>query len=137
MFDTFINKSGPSHISASVTVTEKRAPTDDSVRLLNEMERKVLDQIVKTFHLRDNDFEAVMMVRQFSLSHPRGELYVAFKLNGKDYICREEVPRTFGDDQEQVIRKLFEAVGKAVAEEMFMAKGPDLLNSMRDLWSWK
>ena len=40
-----------------VTVTEKRAPTDESVRLLKEMEEKAREKIIDSFTVNDTHFE--------------------------------------------------------------------------------
>ena len=43
-------------------VTEKRAPTDESVRLLREMEKEALNKIIKNNDLSNNQFYARLLV---------------------------------------------------------------------------
>lgn len=43
-------------------VTEKRAPTDESVRLLREMEKEALNKIVKNIDLSNDQFSARLLV---------------------------------------------------------------------------
>ena len=60
MFDrTFIAEGG--HVRAVNTkVNIHRAPTDESVRLLKEMETAARDKIIESVAVRDNGFEDVM-----------------------------------------------------------------------------
>ncbi len=63
MFDTYaLGAVGPTRVSVNSRseVHEHRAPTDDSVRLLREMEQRVRDEVVKTTIVRDTDFECVV-----------------------------------------------------------------------------
>ena len=58
MFDrTTINQGAPYH--QSIEVTENRAPTDESVRLLREMESAAKREVIKAVTVIDNSFNAV------------------------------------------------------------------------------
>ena len=58
MFDRISVQRGPTHVSQHVT--EQRAPTDESVRLLREMEEAARAKIVESLLLKSNGFEAVV-----------------------------------------------------------------------------
>ena len=63
---------------------EHRAPTDESVRLLKEMEEKAAQKLIATVRLQDNTFNATCHV----FHHPcemRVEFIVRFSLNGREY----------------------------------------------------
>ena len=86
MFDKYVlNPGGGSHSHYHKTeVTEKRAPTDESVKLLREMEQKALDQIVDGFLIQGNSLELVALETVPSgFRQPR--IYYAFKLNGQRF----------------------------------------------------
>lgn len=55
MFDRYYTQNGPS--SMSVSVTEKRAPTDESVRLLREMEAAARKDVTNRLVLDNNEFK--------------------------------------------------------------------------------
>ena len=80
---TYIHNT-PSHLSAKVNVKEHRAPTDESIRLLREMEKEVEKNLVRRQKISNNDIDGgVSIFRDFA---SRGYVvYVSFKLNGKRY----------------------------------------------------
>jgi hypothetical protein len=43
-----------SRTDSLVTITEKKAPTDDSMRLLNEFKEKALSEILNAFEIKNN-----------------------------------------------------------------------------------
>lgn len=73
----------------NINVHEHKAPTDDSVRLLKEMEEKALDDVVlKISEVRQNRFSFnIWFVRFADLDmFPKGMMYIRFNCNGKDYV---------------------------------------------------
>ena len=72
----------------SIEITEKRAPTDDSVRLLNEMQDKAVSNIIcKISNERDNAFkwEAYFLnIVSFDFTQA-GLLVLNLVVNGKKY----------------------------------------------------
>lgn len=56
MFDRTYVSRGPVHVT--VSHTEKRAPTDESVRLLREMEKAARDAVIESLRLPSNILEA-------------------------------------------------------------------------------
>lgn len=106
------------------TVTEQRAPTDESVQLLREMEDAALGNVVHRLKLQDNIFgEVLVMQEPFTQS-----VVVCFKLNGKPY-------KVSLDDRTIMLAKsnphsyaqaLFDELAKAIAEEFFIKYAKDL-----------
>jgi uncharacterized Fe-S cluster-containing radical SAM superfamily protein len=74
----------PRTIEVNSRTVEQRAPTDESVRLLREMEQKARAEILKTVRLDGNEFKAV-------IHHLRDELSlldkykIIFELNGEKH----------------------------------------------------
>lgn len=62
MFDRY--QVGPSSISVheTRTINEHRAPTDESVRLLTEMEEKVLERVIFSEKTASNELQIFMLV---------------------------------------------------------------------------
>jgi len=67
---------------SAVTVTEKRAPTDDSVRLLKEMEEKALDKIIDSVSVRDCQVECQVLVEK-SYINRSNHYVIVYSMNGK------------------------------------------------------
>jgi hypothetical protein len=84
VFDTF--KLGPSvHSGPSrINVHEHRAPTDASVQLLADMEKKTLDKVLASVRLTDCPVDCVIHHLK-SLVTQRTHFIILYKLNGKEY----------------------------------------------------
>lgn len=69
-----------------VRVTEHRAPTDESIKILNEMEEKAITNAVKKINVVDNTVNgaAVYIINDMTLAHTRYKL--KFSFNGKEHI---------------------------------------------------
>jgi len=111
MFDTYRIESDPSHISA--TVTEKRAPTDESVRLLREMECAAFGEVLRRMPLESNEFKGQMIV------HRNHSTYVetascAFELNGQKMLVSVEL----SEDKYKTADRLLQAVAERIATVM-------------------
>lgn len=101
-------------------VTEKRAPTDESVRLLREMEKEALNKIVKNIDLSNNQFSARLLVFEDLLNlNSKGK--VLFSLNGK----KHELNAAFGflESKEDMIKKCYDELAKYVAREILISTG--------------
>jgi len=99
-------------------VHEHRAPTDDSVKLLREMEAKAQEQIVKAIHVGDTTFECVVHLMRFPADD--STLYRAvYSLNGKkmttDY--RDQEWRT---DEREALTKLRDEMAKDIATAVLL-----------------
>ena len=83
------NYYGPSKIE----VTEKRAPTDESVKLLKEFEEKAIEKIVSSTRVQDNDFE-YMVHSAKDYMNSGYKFMIVYSLNGnKRKIDYEYNPR--------------------------------------------
>jgi negative regulator of sigma E activity len=82
MFNRSYYQLGPSHTSVNTTVTEKRAPTDESVRLLKEMEDAARKKITETTTVHNTEFTCKLHKYYDGLND--SEKYsVIYTLNGK------------------------------------------------------
>jgi hypothetical protein len=83
MFNTYITKEAPRY-PQTITKHEHRAPTDESVRLLKEMEMKAEEKMIEAVRLENNVFKAVYRV----FDNPRDMNYkcvVQYSLNNRDF----------------------------------------------------
>lgn len=112
MFDTYYARpsySGPS--SVNVSVTENRAPTDESVRLLNEMQKKVESNLLASLHLDNNELKGMVHIYKDVLRASKN-VVVMFELNGKkvrhesnikEWVPKDEIPGILVKELSQTI----------------------------------
>lgn len=105
---------GPSRID----VHEHRAPTDDSVRLLREMEDKARANVVATLVAHDNKIEGtVARVRDQTLR--RDSIVAHFTLNGERYErVIAEIPMSAQYDPDAAFKALRETLANAIAAKL-------------------
>lgn len=113
MFDSYRINRGPEHVS--VSVTEKRAPTDESVRLLREMEAAAEKRVLEAVRVSDTKFECVIHSMKQPLS---GEtmLRAIFKLNGEKLVA--DYTAKYGCTAEDALIGLRDAVAKKIANSI-------------------
>ena len=117
-----------SRISSSVHVTEKRAPTDESVRLLAEMEAAAAARVKAAIRVTDTAFECVIHAARDHLND-RMLIAAVFSLNG-----RKMEAKTFFQqgDTETGIEKLVKEVALVIACEVLRGcMTPTLLRELR------
>ena len=102
------------HHASNVKVTENRAPTDDSVRLLREMEQKALDSVTDRIKIEDNVFGEILVVREsFGLGY-----LVMFTLNGEKYKVRVDALKMAVISREELVRAFYETLAREIAIEI-------------------
>jgi hypothetical protein len=101
------------------TITENRAPTDESVKLLREMERKAEEEIVKAIPIKNNLVEGVVIQKQFSPVVPELKTIVLFKLNGEPFRITVDMPSPLS--QEDAVKVFVEGLMKGLTQELVKA----------------
>jgi len=110
MFDTYRVQQGPS--SVDVRVTEKRAPTDESVRLLKEMEDEARAKVIESVRVQNCGIEAVIHRYDDPLACET-KFAIIYTLNGE----RRAVRHT-EDALNTSIEKTIDALWKALADDI-------------------
>lgn len=84
MFDrTIIQQGRTEHVPYEKTVIEKRAPTDDSIRIYEEVKEKAFKSIIDTIEINDNSFNVKGIVYDDDHSMARICKFV-FTINGHE-----------------------------------------------------
>lgn len=83
-------------------VHEHRAPTDDSVKLLREMEQAARDQVDQTIRVEDSPIDCLMQIN-IDLANRERVARVHFKINGVQRVVETRVkdaadPLTFSQE---------------------------------------
>lgn len=111
MLDRYqIGRDGPTTIN--VDVTEKRAPTDESVRPLKEMESAAEAKVLEAVRCGDNTFDCTIHVQDDHLSGSR-LFAIIFKLNGRK--MRAEYRASCEAGVDQIVPGILAAVSDEVA----------------------
>lgn len=117
MFDTYVQRHTTEYVDRNITVKEYKAPTDESVKLLNEMTEKALNNIVKTFSTSNNTLQAKVAVYQDHRMQVN-EFMCKFTLNGKDHMLRVEINAYETPDMDSMVEKLYTKVCEKLAQEL-------------------
>lgn len=117
MFDTYVQRHTTEYVDRNITIKEYKAPTDESVKLLNEVTEKALNNIVKTFSTSNNTLQAKVGVYQ-DYKMQVNEFMCKFTLNGKDYMYRVEPDTYETPDMSSMVEKLYTKVCEKLAQEL-------------------
>jgi hypothetical protein len=115
MFDHYHRHHSTSEVYK--TVTEKRAPTDESIRLLREMEAKATEQVIKSQKLDNNLITATLWHYKDHLTW-KEKYKVLAKINGKTIDIDIEL-----NDNEDQFTEIFNAVARRLAAELLNTAG--------------
>ena len=118
MFDSFHNHSHHSSVTVEKTVREQRAPTDESVRLLREMEKAAEDKVVSALRINDSLFDAVLHRQQDFLNCQKMFMCV-IKLNGEKIVVRFNCDD--GTPQEDIVIGIRDAIAKEIANRITLS----------------
>lgn len=91
-----------------VEVNENRAPTDDSIRLLNEMQEKVIRNVLSTIKVDDNDLNFVALYMRDNTIMCGIDIFVKFSLNGKEYIVENYFEQNYFNDDLKLYQSHFD-----------------------------
>lgn len=117
MFDSYTVRAVTERVTQNVNVTEKRAPTDESVRLLREMEGKAKESILSSTRVTGMGIDCVVH-KMADHMNARTRFAVIYSLNGKKHRVDYEHDDLMGDpadDHEKLICGLIRKVGEHMA----------------------
>lgn len=102
------------HSFITKTTTEYRAPTDESVRLLKEMEEKAREKIIDSFIVNDTHFECKIFQEKDFLTLDT-KFVVIYSMNGKKRTVNVRIEE---GSIENTYKKLLSAVANDIAHAM-------------------
>lgn len=117
------------YVTQNVNITEKRAPTDESVKLLREMEDKAREQVEQSINVGGNGFECVVNIHKEALSMDTVAVAL-FKLNGRSLRAEARVEGWDRDDIAKLAPRLRDEVAKELANAIL---SPSLFLAMRNV----
>ncbi len=134
-----INKTEHVPYAKTVTINEIKAPTDESVRLINEFEDKARKNIIAKIHIDENYLKAIAIFYQEELPLNRVTYHIKFTLNGREYNLqdhidnfewRQELSKTYiGLGNEAIFKILHKKFAEIIAKELMM-QCPEFLKAV-------
>lgn len=128
MFDEYYAGGLPR--TTTVNVTENKAPTAESVRLLREMEKAAQDQLVHVTSVKDTNISAIIHTHKSHLSDTQ-KFRVIYSFNGKklttDYECDDRV------NGNVFIHGLIDALAKDIALHILQKPFSEMMKSHPEL----
>lgn len=121
MFDTHIHRTAPNYPqSVHVKTTEQRAPTDESLRLLKEMQDKARDSLLLAMRTTPNGFKCVTAVYPNYMKNTLS-LRLMFALNGTEFDRVIELPDSLQSLNRTAWMLLIrDEIAKAIAEAIVL-----------------
>lgn len=86
------------HHEHSTTIIEKKAPTDESVRLLRDMEQKARDSIIGAVRIKDCPIDCVIHTHE-DLLNGQKLFKTIYSVNGKKYVVDTTVDQWTDADE--------------------------------------
>ena len=100
------------------TVHEHRAPTDESVKLLREMEEAARNQVRGAFITKSNELCGAVIHTNPSIVGGY-DIYVRFKLNGKTYETKHRLEdMNIAFDKIDALKMLCDSMSKEISRNM-------------------
>ena len=95
-------------------VVEERAPTDDSIKLYEEIKEKAFDSIIESIKIQDNLFNAKALLVKDPMTFGM-KFYYTFRINGEEFKGSDDVDDMNRSD---MIERLYDKLSKALAREL-------------------
>lgn len=110
----FINRS-PETINKYVNIEEKRAPTDESVRLLKEMEAEARAKIIDSFNLQNNLIDGKIYVSRDCINKGFAVVLVV-EINGKkeEFCLKVKDLYRYDTIRDEVLEDLYKQLSKRI-----------------------
>lgn len=109
-------------VDRNITVTEKRAVTDESVKLLNEFQEKALENLLLKGETDNNIISARWYIFKSYLDYSYAKsIRVVVTLNNKEYLIEDLISYFDIEDKStsDILKKVYEMISKKITEVIF------------------
>lgn len=118
------NRTEHHYHTANSTTVEKRAPTDESVRLLKEFEQAARDKFESSIRLNSNTFKAHIMKSMDILAWDKA-FVVLYEVNGKRHRAEIRI-MDCKQSPEEIKEELLKQLGEHIAANLLTAAFSEL-----------
>jgi len=106
-------------VNKNTKVVEQRAPTDDSIRLLKEMQEKVWGQVKDAIPIESQGFKGTVVVRQDMQSFSP-IVAIGYELNGVRDTFEHEIRMARAKDGREIVSEIISELGRHIAARMLL-----------------
>ena len=79
------------HVPYEKTIIEQRAPTDESIKIFDDLQQRAVNRVVKSFDVKDNILNAVVVYFVHSFHVDKLEFICKFSFNGVEHQFKGEI----------------------------------------------
>ena len=127
MLDKYVTNSSPDSIYVDSKVTINRAPTDESVRLLDEFHTAAKKKLVHSIDIQINSFSG-RIITMHNLEHHALSYVILFNLNDEKYEIEGTFQKSILKNKMELIQLFAEAVSRAITDKLIRQDVKALLN---------
>jgi hypothetical protein len=126
MFDRYTIHRSSENKYVNVKHTEQRAPTDESIKLLNEFQEKALDNLVSQGRIENNSLHVEWSI--YSQPYRGFQYYIAIriKLNGTEHIIKFEVDKPRPEERADFLVNIRNKIAERMATEILLESFNDV-----------
>ena len=132
MLEDWINHKYPREYNIKSEITENRATTDESIKLLNEMHEKTLENILGNITFKDNNFFGKLHVYRRFISD-QIIYHLQFSLNGNKHNIKIPVDRYKNLTDEQTLDYITDTLANYLSRTMLKHLFENITREERDL----
>jgi len=117
------------------TVHEHRAPTDQSVALLREMESKAKDNVIQAIPMEFNGLKCTIVSYRSPYNYTE-EILIKYNINGIENICQVKIPWLSYTDHPQletILKEIHKQFSEDLARTILFGLGGELLPVVQKL----
>jgi hypothetical protein len=119
-------KNTTTFLGRNVNIQEHRAPTDESVKLLNEMQEKALSNIIKSIRIDNNLLNGVVVHHFEEICMGEHKYTCLFSLNGVPFRVDLKVNPRSANSIEDMVSSFYTELSKKIAENIMKHVGSQL-----------
>ena len=115
MFNTY-NHMVRNDVPRNISIKEQRAPTDESVRLLKEMETEAHSKLIDTIDLESNVLNGKILLFNDHLNHSI-KVIALIEINNKKHEFECKIPGyvvRIDNSKENIYRQIYELIGAKI-----------------------
>jgi len=130
MFDKYqIGRTVTQYVPYEKEVNEHRAPTDESIKLYEEIKEKAYDSILNSISINNNTINLSAIVCKDPCDY---KTFVRYKLrvNDAEMIGEVKLKQDFTFDKTEIIKNIFEDLSKSLVENLLKNLLMDSVNKI-------
>jgi hypothetical protein len=114
---TVIHQQNDRLVPYEKTVTEHKAPTDDSIRLLNEFQEEARKNLIRQIPLKNNIIKGDISVFDCKIDNVK-LISIRFAVNGEEIIIEDKITDDINMNPDAAAEKIINMISKTIAQKL-------------------